>query len=66
MSRSRIRVLVTAVGADLGQALVKSLRVGKEDFEISGCDADASGVGQAFVSRFHTVPAASDAAAKTN
>jgi carbamoyl-phosphate synthase large subunit len=62
MSRPRTRVLVTAVGADLGQALVKALRVGQEDFEISGCDADASGVGQAFVSRFHVVPPASDAA----
>ena len=61
MRRSRIRVLVTAVGADLGQALVKSLRVGQEDFEISGCDADALGIGQAFVSRFHAVPAASNA-----
>lgn len=62
MSRSRVRVLITALGGDLGQALVKSLRVGEADFEISGCDADGSGVGQAFVSRFHVVPAAADAA----
>jgi carbamoyl-phosphate synthase large subunit len=61
MSRSHIRVLVTALGGDLGQALVKSLRVGKTDFDISGCDEDSSGVGQAFVSCFHAVPAASDA-----
>jgi len=63
MSRSRIRVLVTALGAELGQALVKSLRVAETEFEISGCDADASGVGEAFVSSFHSVPAASDAGA---
>ncbi len=62
MSSSRIRVLVTALGGDLGQALVKALRIGETDFEISGCDVDDSGVGQAFVSRFHAVPAASDAA----
>jgi carbamoyl-phosphate synthase large subunit len=62
MSGSRMRVLVTAVGGDLGQALIKSLRVGQADFEISGCDADASGVGDAFVARFHRVPAASDGA----
>ena len=61
MSPRRIRVLVTALGGDLGQALVKSLRVGQTDFEISGCDIDGSGIGRAFVSRFHAVPAASDA-----
>ncbi len=61
MSRRRIRVLVTALGGDLGQALVKSLRVGETDFDISGCDMDDSGIGRAFVSRFHAVPAASDA-----
>jgi carbamoyl-phosphate synthase large subunit len=62
MSRDRIRVLVTALGGDLGQALVKALRVGETDFEISGCDMDDSGVGEAFVSHFYAVPAASDAA----
>jgi carbamoyl-phosphate synthase large subunit len=63
MSRARISVLITAVGGDLGQALVKALHVGAPSFEISGCDLDASGVGQAFVPSFYTVPAASDAAA---
>jgi carbamoyl-phosphate synthase large subunit len=62
MSDARIRVLVTAVGGDLGQALVKALRISEVDFEISGCDADACGVGGAFVSRFDPVPAASDSA----
>ena len=66
MSHSGIRVLVTALGGDLGQALVKALRVGETDFEISGCDLDDSGVGQAFVSRFYKVPSASDAAAYLN
>jgi len=66
MSSSRIRVLVTALGGDLGQALVKSLRVGETDFEISGCDMDDSGLGRAFVSRFHSVPSASDAAHYVN
>ncbi|MBZ5705063.1 MAG: ATP-grasp domain-containing protein [Acidobacteriia bacterium] len=62
MSRPRIRVLVTAVGGDLGQALVKSLRVGEVQFEIWGCDVDPSGVGAAFVSSYQAVPLASDAA----
>ena len=63
MNHLRIRVLVTAVGGDLGQALVKSLRLGGANFEISGCDAQGSGIGQAFVSRFDSVPATSDAEA---
>ncbi len=63
MSRATMRVLVTAVGGDLGQALVKALRISEANLEISGCDADASGVGEAFVARFDVVPAASDSAA---
>ena len=62
MNSSALRVLVTAVGGDLGQALVKALRIGLVDFEISGCDVDPCGVGSAFVSVFEAVPAASDSA----
>jgi carbamoyl-phosphate synthase large subunit len=53
-----IRVLVTAVGGDLGQAIVKALRIGTYQVEIQGCDMDTSTPGAAFVSRFHGVPAA--------
>jgi carbamoyl-phosphate synthase large subunit len=62
MSRPPIRVLVTAVGGDLGQALVKSLRIGEARFELWGCDADPSGIGAAFVSSYQAVPLASDPA----
>ncbi len=58
MSRSSLRVLVTAVGGDLGQALVKALRIGLINFEIIGCDVDPSGVGGAFVSVVEAVPPA--------
>src|SRR5882672_536342 len=60
MNRDQIRVLVTAVGGDLGQALVKSLRLSEDDFEIFGCDADPASIGGAFVSSFESVPAAYD------
>jgi carbamoyl-phosphate synthase large subunit len=63
MNRDPVRVLVTAVGGDLGQALIKALRISEAHFEIYGCDADSSGVGAAFVSRFEVVPAASDSIA---
>ena len=60
MNASSIRVLVTAVGGTLGQAVVKALRLARPQVEILGCDADAVGVGAAFVDSFHAVPLASD------
>ncbi len=56
-----IRVLVTAVGGDLGQALVKALRLARKTVSWHGCDMDGMGVGSAFVDSFHIVPPADDA-----
>lgn len=58
MNGSTLRVLVTAVGGDLGQGIVKALRLSEEPIEILGCDSDGAGVGPAFVDSFHTVPLA--------
>lgn len=55
-----LRVLVTAVGGDLGQALVKALRLGPKNVALYGCDMDGAGVGSAFVDSFHVVPRADD------
>jgi carbamoyl-phosphate synthase large subunit len=55
-----IRVLVTAVGGDLGQALVKTLRLSSPQIALYGCDMDGTGVGSAFVDSFHVVPRADD------
>lgn len=55
-----IEVLVTAVGGDVGQAVVKALRLSSTPMTIHGCDMDGSGVGAAFVDAFYTLPAASE------
>lgn len=54
-----VKVLVTAVGGDLGQALVKALRLCRQPVEVHGCDADRDSVGAAFVDSYHCVPFAS-------
>ena len=59
MTKKSLRVLVTAAGGNLGQAIVKALALAP-DMEIIGCDMDEHGVGPLFVKDFETVPAASD------
>lgn len=53
-----IQVLVTGVGGDLGQALVKALRLANRPIICHGCDMSEAGVGAAFVDTFHVVPPA--------
>ena len=56
-----LRILVTSVGGDVGQALIKSLRLITTPVKVFGCDADSSSIGGAFVDELFTVPLASDA-----
>jgi carbamoyl-phosphate synthase large subunit len=56
----RLRILVTAVGGDFGQALVKALRLGERPMQLHGSDTAANGIGAAFVESYHVVPAAHD------
>ena len=53
-------ILVTAVGGDLGQAIVKALRLAP-GMETHGCDADEQGIAGAFVTSAAVVPPASQA-----
>lgn len=57
-----LRVLVTAVGGDLGQAVVKALRLSQDPIRIYGCDVDTASIGSAFVESYYAVPFASDMA----
>jgi len=56
--RSLIRVLVTAVAGDLGQAIIKALRLSSFSLEIHGCDLEPDSYGAAFVESYHPVPPA--------
>jgi carbamoyl-phosphate synthase large subunit len=62
MTSIPIKVLVTAVGGDLGQAVVKALMISRTAVEIHGCDSNKHCIGQAFVQYFHLVPHSSDEA----
>lgn len=55
-------VLITGVEGDLGQALVKALRLSTKRIQCHGCDMDGAGIGSAFVESFHVVPRADDPA----
>ena len=57
-----IRVLVTAVGGDLGQAVVKALRLSSQKIECHGSDLNARGIGSLFADQFHPLPKADDPA----
>lgn len=58
--KEAMRVLVTAVGGDLGQGIVKALRLGRRAAVCYGCDMAADGIGPAFVEGFESVPAADE------
>ncbi|MBI4658314.1 MAG: ATP-grasp domain-containing protein [Verrucomicrobia bacterium] len=53
-----MRILVTAVGAELGQAVVKALRLSDFPVECYGCDMQEDNAGIAFVTQFFCVPPA--------
>ena len=55
-----VRALVTAVGGDLGQALVKALRLSTQPVECLGCDMDSQSAGRVFVDEFRAVPPATE------
>lgn len=58
--RKEVRVLVTALGGELGQAIAKALRIGGQPYHIVGSDVMSTGIGALFAREFHKVPYASD------
>jgi carbamoyl-phosphate synthase large subunit len=57
---NKMRILVTAVGGDVSQAIIKCLKIMKEQISIYGSDSDINGIGEAFVDKFIYLPHASD------
>jgi len=53
-------VLVTAAAGDLGQAIIKALRLADSPLVIHGCDVARSSYAAAFVNYYHCVPLARD------
>jgi len=53
-------ILITAVGGDLGQAIVKSLCLSKKNITCHGTDADPKSTGRVFVKTFHVLPLSKD------
>ncbi|HEV7306871.1 ATP-grasp domain-containing protein [Ensifer sp.] len=56
-STQQVTVVVTAVGAIIGQGIVASLRKSKTPVRIIGVDRDANGIGRYFCDHFVTKPA---------
>jgi carbamoyl-phosphate synthase large subunit len=52
-------ILVTAVGGDVGQGIVKALRLSALPYRILGCDSGPHWFGQAFVDQYFSLPPAS-------
>jgi len=53
-------LVITAVGGDMGQALVKAARLFARPVTIIGTDAEADGIGPAFADTFAILPLADD------
>lgn len=60
MGKLPLNILVTGVGGDLGQAIIKSVRLMDMPVELSGCDMDPKSIGRAFVDEFFAITSASD------
>jgi carbamoyl-phosphate synthase large subunit len=60
MTDKSITILVTGLSGDLGQAILKSIRLMDRPVEIIGCDAAIDGIGAAFTDKFFKVPRADD------
>ena len=54
------KVLVTGVGGDIGQSLLKCLKDTDYEFSLLGCDIDPFAGGRALVEKFYQVPYATD------
>ena len=49
-------ILVTGVGGDVAQGVIKALRLSDKPYIVHGCDINGYATGRAFVETFHVVP----------
>lgn len=56
---SKINILVTGVGGDIGQSIIKCLKASRYNLNLTGCDMDKFAAGRAQVENFFVVPKAS-------
>jgi carbamoyl-phosphate synthase large subunit len=54
------RILVTAVGGDLGQSVINALKLSSLNLEVWGADLNADGIGFVFTNGFCELPPAKD------
>jgi carbamoyl-phosphate synthase large subunit len=60
MTHGDLRILVSAVGGDLGQSVIKCLRASSYPVRIAGCDVNRYAAGRADADEFFQGPPASD------
>lgn len=60
MKKKRLRILITAAGGDLGQAVIKALKLSPSAYEFWGSDLHEQSAASIFVDRYVRVPRASD------
>jgi len=56
------RVLITGIGGNVGQGVLKALRAGRESYHIVGIDMEPLSAGFSLVDRYYRTPRTSDAA----
>jgi carbamoyl-phosphate synthase large subunit len=56
------RVLITGIGGNVGQGVLKSLRASRQDFHVVGIDMEALSAGFSLVDRYYQTPRTGDPA----
>jgi carbamoyl-phosphate synthase large subunit len=59
---TRRRVLITGIGGNVGQGVLKSLRAGRETYHVVGIDMEALSAGFSLVDRYYQTPRTGDPA----
>jgi carbamoyl-phosphate synthase large subunit len=58
--KTEYNVLISASGGDVGQAIIKSLKITDRNIRCHGCDIEDNGIGKLLLDSFHIAPPAKD------